>query len=127
VAVVIEVCMQHLVVRELPPIPRYTVGVNAPTGTIIAPNGGGYSHDPLLIIPLSDEQREAIYFGKANLWVYGFIATRDFLGRRHKHRFCGAWHGVDPDEGSDEPNGFLEGGPAAYHGSSIQDRDTGGA
>jgi hypothetical protein len=54
-----------------------------------------------------------------SLYIYGFIAYRDFVGRDRELRFCYAYRfptglileGIDKDE-------FIPGGPDAYNEST---------
>jgi hypothetical protein len=40
---------------------------------------------------LSEQQIDVLLSGRNNLWVYGFICFRDFLGMEHKTGFCLRW------------------------------------
>jgi hypothetical protein len=56
--------------------------------TVVEPGG---VHDFETVRPrtlISADEVEAIRSERLFLWVYGYIAYRDFLGQRHQHRFC---------------------------------------
>ena len=56
--------------------------------TVVEPGG---VHDFETVRPrslLSTDEVEAIRSERLFLWVYGYIAYRDFLGQRHIQRFC---------------------------------------
>jgi len=53
-------------------------------------------------IALQPEEVQAIVDETKFLWVYGYIAFRDFLGSRHEQRWCAKWQAYAP-----QPDGSL--------------------
>ena len=108
--------------KGLPAIPDYGAKSNVheiPRGRIIAPNqtfGGGALLEERM---LSHEQITAIKQHTLSLYIYGFIAYRDFVGDDQELRFCYVYRfatglileGLDKDE-------FIPGGPEAYNEST---------
>jgi hypothetical protein len=56
-------------------------------------------------IDLNDEQVVEINSARRFLWLYGFLAFKDFLGETHEARFCTKW--APFKEGENGPFGFV--------------------
>lgn len=61
---------------------------------------------------LSETEVEALRLGRRTLWVYGFVAFRDFLGIEHRKGFCLRWR--PPSAQAAIGGSFQPDGPEAY-------------
>jgi hypothetical protein len=61
---------------------------------------------------LSEDQIRLVLGGRNILWVYGFIAFRDFLGLEHKLGYCLRW--APPEREASIGGAFIADGPAGY-------------
>src|ERR1700733_2607837 len=81
----IEVSIEIVCGAALPPEPRYSRTDPFPTGSVIR-------DQPYRLIPLaphfSAEDAIAVASEKKFIWVYGYVAYKDFLNDEHKCRFC---------------------------------------
>ncbi|HEY5239250.1 MAG TPA: hypothetical protein VIJ62_12775 [Rhizomicrobium sp.] len=114
----IQIFAQHRAADILPPDPRYTIGADLRTGSVIEADGGEFTLRSPANFGLSEGQQDAIADGTAIFWVYGFLSFRDVFGKAHETRFCFRWWGIDPGVSSDTPPGFIEDGPEAYRRST---------
>lgn len=110
-------CIMRVVTYELPPEPGYSSAL-LPSGTVIEPGQDLDADYFRRAIGLTDAERAMLTGAQADLWVYGMIQYRDFLGTLHTHRFCGRWYGAAPTEIGEGGEGFFfEDGPASYRTS----------
>jgi hypothetical protein len=115
-AKVVHVVIQHMVGNALPVVPEYLHPSDIRGSHIIDSGGGGFRHDARTVIfILTDDEVDKIQRREAQLWIYGYIGFRDFLGTYHNVRFCGFWHWIEQGVGSDISPGFVESGAEIYH------------
>lgn len=61
---------------------------------------------------LTEDQIRLVLGGRNSLWVYGFVAFRDFLGLEHKLGYCLRW--APPEREASIGGAFIAEGPARY-------------
>jgi hypothetical protein len=106
VATLIDQCIEHVVLDNLPISPDYRHIYPFVPGTLVEPGKVSPVEIQRYFINLTDEDRNAIESGSKSLWVYGYVAFRDFLGLRHESKFCAKWR---PSSGpsNNSPIGFV--------------------
>lgn len=107
VATLIEQCIEDIVTSALPDVPIYEHLFPFSPGTLVEAGKPSTASIQNYFIELTDEQRKAIEKIEMSLWVYGYIAFRDFNGDRHEHRFCARWVPFKAGVAADTPTGFV--------------------
>jgi len=102
-AIMTSYCAHWKVADALPDSPVYSGIVRCPSGTVVAPDEIESLEPDTWNLELAPADAEAINAGDTNLWVYGFISFRDFLGQQHTTGYCAVWRdGVFIEEGSEK-------------------------
>jgi hypothetical protein len=105
-ATLIDQCVEHVVIDRLPDVPIYEHIFPFAPGTLIEPGRATPASIQNYFIKLTEDNIANMEDGSKSLWVYGYIAFRDFLGDRHEAKFCARWvpfvRGVGPG-----PTGFV--------------------
>jgi hypothetical protein len=123
-AVILAECFEWRVAKSLPDEPSYNTANTNPVdlGTVVEGAGTEYemrwARDGLCSIgrPIEVEEENGVISGDEILWIYGFIAYRDFLQKRHMQGFCAYLEILRSLEDPDTllRLRFVEGGPPAY-------------
>ena len=104
-------CVEWAVEKRLPEIPTYKTIVPYMPGTFLPEYAGQPYSFPLssYVIRLKADEISAIEDESEYLWVFGYLAYRDFLGNPHEMRFCAKWEAYGPTraDGSKVPLGFV--------------------
>jgi hypothetical protein len=111
-ALLIETCVEVRLGHTLPSEPTYGFVDMLPVVEAVegGKSVGAAAHRRLG--DLSDTQVQGLLGGLDNLWVYGFVRFRDFLGMQHKMGFCLRWR--PPQRDASIGGSFLPEGPGAY-------------
>ncbi len=119
VAVLTAVCIEHLVVSVLPENPTYENIRTIPPGRAIERDQSlpvVWGTGPTFRIAAEEIDRITQKSADlADLWVYGYLAFRDFRTMEHKCGFCFKWHCNQIGLDAGQKLGFHGDGPAAYH------------
>jgi len=111
-ALVIEKCVEVRLGHTLPSEPTYDFVEVLPVVEAVesGKSAGGAAHRRLG--DLSDTQVQGLLGGLNNIWVYGFVRFRDFLGMQHKMGFCLRW--TPPHRDASTGGSFVPEDPGAY-------------
>ncbi|MGF6998850.1 hypothetical protein [Paraburkholderia sp. GAS32] len=92
-AEVTRAALRWKLAAQLDPKPRYPVGAIDDPGALGNVVKQGESYSLAESLSLSDDDLERIRRGETNLWMYGYVAYRDFLDRHWRKGFVGV---LDP-------------------------------
>ncbi|MGO8919288.1 MAG: hypothetical protein ACLQJR_25585 [Stellaceae bacterium] len=111
-ALVIEKCVEVRLGHALPSEPTYDFVEVLPVVEAVesGKSVGAAAHRRLG--DLSDTQVQGLLGGLNNIWVYGFVRFRDFLGMQHKMGFCLRW--TPPHRDASTGGSFVPEDPGAY-------------
>ena len=111
-ALLIEKCVEVRLGHALPSEPTYDFVDVLPVVEAVESGKsiGAAAHRRLG--DLSDTQVQGLLGGLNNLWVYGFVRFRDFLGMQHKMGFCLRW--TPPPRDASIGGSFVPEDPGAY-------------
>ena len=104
----ITMCAEWSVAERLPDAPNYKSNYPFIPGAMIEPQKMLPPGPQNFTIRLQPEEVTAISEETKFLWVYGYLAFRDFLGNEHRQGWCAKWQGYRQTlDGSLAPLGFV--------------------
>lgn len=105
-------CIELRLADALPEEPEYRAIEPLEIAEAVVSGGSVAAGAEQRLAELGEDEVEALRLGRRTLWVYGFVAFRDFLGIEHQKGFSLRWrppHAQAAIGGSFQPDG-----PAAY-------------
>jgi hypothetical protein len=84
-------CVELRLADALPAEPEYRAVEQLETAEAVASGGTVKASADQRLGELGEAEVEALRLGRRTLWVYGFVAFRDFLGIEHRKGFSLRW------------------------------------
>ena len=84
-------CVELRLADSLPAEPEYRAIETLETAEAVASGDNVKAGADQRLGEVGEAEVEALRLGRRTLWVYGFIAFRDFLGIEHRKGFCLRW------------------------------------
>jgi hypothetical protein len=117
-AFTMALCVEYDVTSELPDEPTYAEAFSTLAAGSVIERDQDVTMTPIPnTIHLTDAELDRL-MGRspdlADLWVYGFLHFRDFMGEFHTTRFCYRWHSNQIGLEVGQRPGFYEDGPPKY-------------
>jgi hypothetical protein len=113
-----ERCVELRLADALPTEPEYRTIDDLEIAEAVAGGASIEAGADQRLGELSETDVEALRLGRRTLWVYGFVAFRDFLGIEHRKGFSLRWR--PPPAQAAIGGSFQPDGPATY----VYERDT---
>jgi hypothetical protein len=105
-------CIELRLADALPEEPEYRAIEPLEIAEAVVSGGSVAAGAAQRLGELGEAEVEALRLGRRTLWVYGFVAFRDFLGIEHRKGFCLRW--LPPPAQAHIGGSFQPDGPAAY-------------
>jgi len=105
-------CVELRLANELPAEPEYRAVEQLETAEAVASGETAKVGADQRLGELGEAEVEALRLGRRTLWVYGFVAFRDFLGIEHRKGFCLRW--LPPPAQASIGGSFQPEGSEAY-------------
>ena len=105
-------CIELRLADALPEEPEYRAIEPLEIAEAVVSGGSVAAGAEQRLGELGEAEVEAVRLGRRTLWVYGFVAFRDFLGIEHRKGFCLRW--LPPPAQAHIGGSFQPDGPAAY-------------